>query len=139
GLALGRLLCGLLLGRALRCRLGLGSCLLLGLAARLLLRRAAGLFLGLLAGALLLGAEDGAALGDDVADRLGDQRARPDRVVVAGHDVVDAVGVAVGVDQTDDRDAQALGLLHRDRLGLEVDDEHRVGRALHVLYAAEVR
>ena len=61
-----------------------------------------------------------------------------DRVVVAGDDVVDAVRVAVGVDQADDRDAQALGLAHGDRLGLEVDDEHRVGDALHVLDAAQV-
>ena len=78
-------------------------------------------------------------LGDDLADRLGDQRARADRVVVAGDDEVDAVGVAVGVDQADDRDAQALRLFDRDLLGLEVDHEHRVGDALHVLDAAEVR
>ena len=61
-----------------------------------------------------------------------------DRVVVARDDVVDAVRVAVGVDQADDRDAQALGLAHGDRLGLEVDDEHRVRDARHVLDAAQV-
>ena len=61
-----------------------------------------------------------------------------DRVVVARDDVVDAVRVAVRVDEADDRDAQALGLAHGDRLGLEVDHEHRVGHALHVLDAAEV-
>ena len=77
--------------------------------------------------------------GDDVADRARDDVAGADRVVVARDDVVDAVGVAVGVDQPDDRDAQALGLAHGDRLGLEVDDEQRVGHALHVLDAAEVR
>ena len=70
--------------------------------------------------------------------RVGDDGARLDRVVVAGDDEVDPVRVAVGVDQADDRDAQALRLAHGDRLGLEVDDEHRVGRALHVLHAAEV-
>ena len=53
-----------------------------------------------------------------------------DRVVVARDHVVDAVRVAVGVDQADDRDAQALGLAHGDHLGLEVDDEHRVRDAL---------
>ena len=124
--------------RALALRLGLLARLLLGLAARALLGLAARLLLGLLAGALLLGAEGPAALGDHVADRLRDRRAGADRVVVAGDDVVDAVRVAVRVDQADDRDAQALGLAHRDRLGLEVDDEHRVGHALHVLDAAEV-
>ena len=79
------------------------------------------------------------ALGDDLADRLRDQRARADRVVVAGDHEVDAVGVAVGVDQADDRDAQALRLFDGDLLGFQVDHEHRVGHALHVLDAAEVR
>ena len=118
--------------------LGLGALLLLGLAAGLLLGLAAGLLLGLLARLLLLGAEDLAALGDHVADRLRDQRAGADRVVVARDDEVDAVRVAVGVDEADDRDPQALGLADGDDLGLEVDHEHRVGRALHVLDAAEV-
>ena len=118
--------------------LGLGAVLLLLLAAGPLLLLAAGLLLGLLARLLLLGAEDLAALGDDVADRLGDQRAGADRVVVARDDVVDAVRVAVGVDEADDRDPQALGLADGDDLRLEVDHEHRVRRALHVLDAAEV-
>ena len=76
--------------------------------------------------------------GDDVADRARYQRARADRVVVPGDDVVDAVGIAVGVDEPDDRDAQALRLAHGDELGLEVDDEHRVGDALHVLDTPQV-
>ncbi len=124
--------------------LGLQAGLLLGVAARLLLGLAAGALLGLLAlalqaGALLLGPEHAVALADDIADRAGDRRARADRVVVAGDHVVDAVGIAVGVDQPDDRDAQALRLADGDRLGLEVDDEHRVGHPLHVLDPAEVR
>ncbi len=78
-------------------------------------------------------------LGDDAADCPRDRRARADRVVVAGDHVVDPVRVAVGVDQADDRDSQPLRLAHRDRLGLEVDHEHRLRNALHVLDAAEVR
>ena len=74
----------------------------------------------------------------DLAERLRDQRAGADRVVVAGDHEVDPVGVAVGVDEPDDRDAQPLRFLDGDRLGLEVDHEHRVGDALHVLDAAEV-
>ena len=82
------------------------------------------------------------------------QAARPERItspiapVMTAHDFIasslpgitycDAVRVDVGVDKADDRDPQALGLLDRDRLRLEVDDEHRVRRALHVLDAAEV-
>ena len=78
------------------------------------------------------------SLRDHLPDRLGDQRARTDRVVVAGNHEIDAVGVAVGVDEPHDRDAQALGLFHRDHLGFQVDHEHRVRHALHVLDAAEV-
>ncbi len=77
-------------------------------------------------------------LRNDVADGARDRCTRPDRVVVAGNHEVDPLGIAVGVDQTDDRDSQPLGLLDGDRLGLEVDHEHRVGLALHVLDTAEV-
>ena len=123
GRLFGGLALGLFLGFALRAGLGLHAGALLRFRSR----------------ALLLGAEHRMALGDDLADRLGDQVARADRVVVAGDHEVDAIGVAVGVDEADDRDAQALRLVHGDHLGLEVDDEDRVGDALHVLDAAEVR
>ena len=131
GLALGGLT-GRLFG-------GLALDLFLGFALRAGLGLHAGALLRFRSRALLLGAEHRMALGDDLADRLGDQRARADRVVVAGNHEVDPVGVAVGVDQADDRDAQALGLFDGDHLGFEVDHEHRVGDALHVLDAAEVR
>src|SRR3712207_7336620 len=52
-------------------------------------------------------------------------------IFVAGDHVVDRIRVAVGVDQSDDRDLEARGLAHADRLGLQVDHEHGVGRALH--------
>ena len=127
-----------LLGLAHRALLGLALGALLRLAAGALLGLEPYALLGLLPGALLLGAEDRLALGHDVADRARDHCAGADRVIVAGDHEVDPVRVAVRVDQPDDRDAQPLGLAHRDDLGLEVDDEHRVGRALHVLDAAEV-
>ena len=79
------------------------------------------------------------ALGDHVADRSGDRGARADRVVVAGDHKVDPLRVAVGVDQADDRNPQPLRLFDRDRLGLEIDHEYGVRRALHVLDAAEIR
>src|ERR671930_330925 len=75
--------------------LGLAAGLLLGLATGALLRLATRLLLCLQPGLLFLVTEASAALGDDVADRARDQRAGADRVVVARHDVVDAVGVAV--------------------------------------------
>ena len=142
---LARSLLGLLPGTLLRfLALALEAGLLLGLLTRAFLGLLPGALFGLLAlaletGPLFLLAEDVVTLRHDVADGLRDQRARPDRVIVAGDDVVDPVGIAVGVDEPDDRDAQPLGLAHRDRLGLEVDHEHRVGQALHVLDATEVR
>ncbi len=130
GLRGGGLACGLLLGLALGLLLGLA------LGARLGLQ--AGLLLGFLASLLLLGAEDRATFGDDVADRTGDQGAGADRVVVAWNHIVDPIRIAVGVHEADDRDPQSLRLFDGDRLGFEVDDEHRVGHALHVFDAAEV-
>jgi hypothetical protein len=117
---------------------GLGRGTLLLLAAGALLGLALGLRGGLGPRGLLLGPEAGAALLDHVADRVRDQRAGADRIIVAGDHVVDSVGIAVGVDEADDRNPQALRFAHRDRLGLQIDDEHRVRDALHVLDAAQV-
>src|SRR4051794_3986890 len=100
--------------------LGLAALLLLGFATGTLLGLAALLLLALQPGALLLLAEDGRALGPLVGDRLDDQLARPDRIVVAGDHVVDGIRVAVRVDQPDDRDLQPRGLPQADRLGLQV-------------------
>src|ERR1019366_4740629 len=127
-----------LLGLLLRLLLGLALGLLLSFALGAGLGLDAGLLFGFLASAFLLAAEDRVALGDDLSDRLCDQRAGADRVVVARDHEVDAVGVAVGVDQGADRDAQAPGLFERDRRGLGVHPEHGVGHALHVLHAPEV-
>ena len=52
-----------------------------------------------------------------------------DRVVVAGDHVVDDVGVAVGVDDRDDRDAEPVRLGDRDVLLLGVDHEDRARAA----------
>ena len=55
-----------------------------------------------------------------------------------GIEVLDDVGVAVGVDDGDDRDAELVGLGDGDVLLLGVEHEHRVGTAAHVADAAEV-
>src|SRR5262245_26018724 len=127
-----------LLGLAAGAILGLAPLLLLGLAAGAILGLAPLLLLALAARPLLLVAEDRRVLGHDTRDALDDELARANGVVVAGDDVVHRVRVAVRVDQAEDRDLQARGLAHADRLGLEVHDEHRVGHALHVAHAAEV-
>src|SRR3569833_3273353 len=58
-------------------------------------------------------------------------------VVVAGDDVVDIVRAVVGIDHADHRDAQGLGLGHRDLLMADVDHQQRVGETRHVLDAAQ--
>src|SRR5689334_6877084 len=126
---------------ALLLRLGgfpAGAALLVGLAALLLGIGRRRLLLGLGGGlpALLLG-ED-AALLDGVGDDAAHERGGADGVVVAGDHVVDDVRVAVGVDHGDDRDAETVGLGHRDVLLLGVDHEDGVRQLLEVADAAEV-
>ena len=55
-----------------------------------------------------------------------------------GIGVLDDVGIAVGVDDGDDRDPELVGLGDGDVLLLGVEDEHGVGALAHVADAAEV-
>ena len=64
---------------------------------------------------------------------------RADRVVVAGDHVIDLIGIAVGVHDGDDRDAQDAGFRHGDVLLARVDHEQRAGELLHLADAAQVR
>ena len=66
------------------------------------------------------------------------QADRPQRVVVARDHEVHFVGVAVGVDDADDRDLQLPRFVDRDLFLLRVDDEDRVRQAAHVADAVEV-
>src|SRR3954469_16544348 len=75
---------------------------------------------------------------DAVGENTHDQVARADRVVVPGDDVVGLVGIAVRVDDRDDRQAETTRLANGELLLAEVDDEDGVGLALHVGDAAEV-
>src|SRR5215203_1222324 len=75
---------------------------------------------------------------DRLRDCLDHEAAGADRVVVPGDHVVHLVGVAVRVDEPDERQAKTSSLTHSDLLLAEVDDEDRVGLALQVADAAEV-
>ena len=77
--------------------------------------------------------------GHALGDRAHDQAAGADRVVVAGNHVVGLVGVAVRVDERDDRQPEPARLADRELLLLQVDDEDRVGLAAQVGDPAEVR
>ena len=77
------------------------------------------------------------ALGDGVGDHAGEQGDGADRVVVARDLVVDLVGVAVGVEDRDDRDVELARLADGDVLLLGVDDPDRAGHLRHVADTAE--
>ena len=69
------------------------------------------------------------ALGCGIRDDAGEQADGTDRVIVAGDRVLDLVGVAVGVEDRDDRDAEFVRLVDREVLLLRVDYPDR-GRGL---------
>ncbi len=87
-------------------------------------------------GGTLLGHE--AALGDRVGHHAAEERAGADGVVVARDHVGDHVGVTVGVDDRDDRQAQLVGLGYRDVLLLGVDHEDGVGQLVQSADPPEV-
>src|SRR5690606_34288208 len=64
-------------------------------------------------------------------------RDRTAGVVIAGDWEVDAVRIAIGVDDGHDRNAELLRLLNRDLLLVGVDHEQEVRRAAHLLDAAQ--
>ena len=74
----------------------------------------------------------------DGSHSASDQLDSADSVVVAGDDVVDLVGVAVGINDSNDGDVQLASLSNSDALLVGVNDEHGLGQGLHVLDAAEV-
>ena len=77
------------------------------------------------------------ALGDRGGDHLGQQGCRADGVVVTRDRVVDLVGIAVGVQDRDDRDVQLDGLADGQVLLVGVDDPDGRGHLLHVPDTAE--
>ena len=93
--------------------------------------------LGLRVAAGLAGRALDQAVGDGVGDDPGQQRDGADRVVVAGDLVVDLVGVAVRVEDRDDRQAELAGLVDGEVLLLRVDDPDGRGDLGHRADAAE--
>src|SRR6266403_2616610 len=78
------------------------------------------------------------ALDGRVRDLAAEQPDGADGVVVAGDDVVDALGIAIGIDQRDDGDAESRRLMDGDVLLLRVDDEEAAGKPRHLLDSAQV-
>jgi hypothetical protein len=72
-------------------------------------------------------------------DQVAIERDRACGVVIAGDDVIDTIGRAVGVDHGHNRDAQLVGLGHGQRFFLDVDDEQHVRHAAHLADTAQRR
>ena len=79
----------------------------------------------------------GQAVEHGVGDQVAVELDGAGGVVVARDRIGDAVRIAVGVEDRDDRDVQLAGFLDRDRFLVGVDHEHQVGHAAHVLDAAQ--
>ena len=58
-------------------------------------------------------------------------------VVIAGHHISDAVGIAIGIDDSGNWQTEAPSLLDSDILLVGIDHEQEVGQAAHILDAAE--
>src|SRR6266540_2230733 len=119
-------------------RLAAGATLLVGLPTLLLGIGRGRLVLCLAAGLHALAFGGHTALLDGVGDDAAHERGGADGVVVAGDHVVDDVGIAVGVDDRDDGDAEPVGLGHRDVLLLGVDHEDGARELLEAPDTAEV-
>ena len=89
-------------------------------------------------GRKLLVGGGGSAFGDRVGDLRCEEPDGAEGVVVAGDHVVDDGGIAVGIDDGDDGDAELAGFLDGDGFVRGVDDEDGVGEAAHVLDAGEI-
>src|SRR5579884_2596819 len=58
---------------------------------------------------------------------------RPPRIVVARHGIGDAVWVAIGVENSDDRNPQPLRFFHGQLLFVGIDDKEEIRNAAHIL------
>src|ERR1700677_354820 len=77
------------------------------------------------------------AVDDGPGDQIAIQRDGAAGVVIARHDIGDALGIRIGVDDRGDRNVEPLGFLNRDVFLVGVDHENQVGQTAHVLDAAE--
>ena len=55
------------------------------------------------------------------------------RIIITGNDVVDTLGVTVGVNDTNHRNAQLVGFGYRNALVIDIDHEQCIGQTRHIL------
>ena len=73
-----------------------------------------------------------------ISHSAGDQLDSADSVVVAGDDVIDLIGIAVGINDSNNGDVQLASFGNSDALLVRVNNEHSLRQGLHVLNAAQV-
>ena len=73
-----------------------------------------------------------------VSHSASDQLDSADSVVVAGDDVIDLIGIAVGINDSNNGDVQLASFGNSDALLVRVNNEHSLRQGLHVLNAAQV-
>ena len=93
---------------------------------------------GNLAGGEVVFGGEGAAFDDGFGDFAGEEANGAQCVVIAGDDPVDFIGIAIGIDDGDDGDAEAAGFLDGDGFFVRIDDEDHIGQAGHVFDTGEV-
>src|SRR5699024_3674188 len=71
-----------------------------------------------------------------VSHGAGNQADSADRVVVAGYNIADLIGIAVGIYDGHDREAQLVGLGDSNVLLAGINDKQRTGELVHVLDTA---
>src|SRR5579883_321440 len=78
------------------------------------------------------------ALDTGVGDTRGEQADGAQRVVIAGNHVIDLGGIAIGVHDGDDGNAELAGFADGDLLVVGVDHEEHIRQIGHVLDAGEI-
>ncbi len=59
------------------------------------------------------------------------------RIVVTGDDIIDASGIAIGVDDTEDRNTEFIRFTNSNVFVLDVYDENRIGQSAHIFDPTE--
>ena len=77
------------------------------------------------------------ALFAGVSHASGKQTNSTNSVIIAGNDVIDVVGIAVGINNRHHRNTQLTGFFYGNGLFFRVDNENSAGELGHVLDAAE--
>ena len=77
------------------------------------------------------------ALNRCICNRLDKHSYRPNRIVVTRNNIVDAIRVTVGVNDTDYWDAELVGLCNGNTLMVNVNNKNDIGQPAHIFDTTE--